>query len=58
MQSPIFMEGTVITHQMCLGFSIFIAGAVSDPKIMVCPKIMSDPEIVVHAGHCAGATKI
>jgi hypothetical protein len=40
MQGPVFMEGTVITHQMCMLFSIFIAGAVSDPKIIVDPKIV------------------
>jgi hypothetical protein len=63
MQGPVFMEGTVITHQMCMLFSIFIAGAVSDPKIIVDPKIMADPKIVMHAknlhvGHYVGTTQI
>jgi hypothetical protein len=48
---------------MCMWFSIFMVGAVSDTKIMVGPKIILDLKIVVHAknlhaGHCVGATQI
>jgi hypothetical protein len=58
MHGPVFMEGTVITHQMCMRFLIFIGGAVSNLKIMVGPKIMADPKIAMHAGHCVGTTQI
>jgi hypothetical protein len=63
MHGPVFMEDTIITHQMYMLFSIFMAGAVSDPKIMVDLKIMTDPKIILHAknlhaGYCVSATQI
>ena len=50
-------------HPACMQFSIFMTGAISNPKILACPKIMMDPKIVVHAknlhaGHCVSATQI
>jgi hypothetical protein len=50
------MEGTTITHQMCMRFSIFMAGAVSDLKIIVGPKIIADPKITVHTKNLHGDT--
>jgi hypothetical protein len=38
MQGPVFMEGSH-PHQACMRFSIFIARAISDSKIMAGPKI-------------------
>jgi hypothetical protein len=63
MWGPVFMEGTIITHQACMQFLIFMAGAVSDPKIMAGIKIMANLKIDVHvknldAGHYLGATQI
>jgi hypothetical protein len=48
---------------MCVQFSIFMAGAVSDPKIMTSSKIMAYPKIIMHAkilhvGHFVGANQI
>ena len=63
MRGPVFMEGTIITHQACMQFPIFMVGAVLDLKIMAGPKIMVDSKIVVHAKkfharHCVRATRI
>jgi hypothetical protein len=57
------MEDILITHQMCMRFLIFMAGAFSNPKIMASPKIMADLKIIVreknlHAGYCVDATQI
>jgi hypothetical protein len=52
MQGLVFMKGIVITQHMCMWFSIFMAGAVLDPKIMVSPKIMADSKIAMHAKNC------
>jgi hypothetical protein len=39
MWGPIFIEGTIITHEACVRYLIFMAGEISDPKIMAGPKL-------------------
>jgi hypothetical protein len=61
MQSPIFMEGTIIIHHACMQLSIFMIVAVLDPKIIAGPKLWQVQKNVVHvkymhAGHCVCAS--
>jgi hypothetical protein len=42
---------------MCMEFSIFMAGAVSDPKIMAYSKIVVHTKNL-HADYCVDATQI
>jgi hypothetical protein len=55
MRGLVFMEDIVVTHQMCMWFSIFMAGAVLGPKNMANPKIVVHVKNL-HVGYYVGAT--